>query len=245
VSGLAIVKEVREQVDREADELAAKWFAEHRVAIRGLADERQQTFEEIRAEATEPQRGDLKRPRTRMEDFAVVDEDGQIAVAPLASRHLMADDDGQFPLGALNEWEYEVITSELERDSTVGWYRNPPRHAVDSLGVTYRDSVGNWRSMHPDFVAFSDVGGRIVASIVDPHGHHLDDSLVKLQALSRFADEFGASFHRIEALAKIGNQMRVLDLQNSRVREGVAASELTPLELYTSDLAVDYDSPKE
>jgi hypothetical protein len=33
VSGLAIVKAVRERVDREADELAEKWFAEHRVAI--------------------------------------------------------------------------------------------------------------------------------------------------------------------------------------------------------------------
>ena len=242
VSALAIVKEVRRRVDREADELAAKWFAEHRVAMMGLSDERQQHFEEIRAEATEPQRGELKRPRTRMEDFAVVDEDGQLAIAPLVGRHLMSDESGQFPLSSLNEWEYQVIHAELARESCVAWYRNPPRAAVDSLGVTYRDAVGNWRSMHPDFIFFNDVGGKVVASIVDPHGHHLEDSIVKLQALARFAEEYGSEFHRIEALARVGNKMRVLDLQKPDVRSGVTSSDKAPLEVYASDLAVDYDT---
>lgn len=242
VSGLAIVKDVRERVDREADELADKWFAEHRVAIKELTDERQQVFEEIRAEATEPQRGELKRPRTRMEDYAVVDEDGQIAIAPLASRHLMSDDSGQFPLSSLNEWEYEVVQSELARVSCRAWYRNPSRAAVDSVGITYRDVVGNWRSMHPDFIFFNEVGDKIVASIVDPHGHHLEDSLIKLQALSRFAGEFGSEFHRIEALAKVGGKMRVLDLQDADVRAGIMASDQAPLELYDGNLAVDYDT---
>ena len=59
-SALAIVQEVREKVDREADELAEQWFAEHRVAIKGLTDERQQEYEDIRALATEPQRGELQ-----------------------------------------------------------------------------------------------------------------------------------------------------------------------------------------
>ena len=192
---------MREQVDREADELAEKWFAEHRVAIKELPDERQQEYEEIRAEATEPQRGELKRPRTRMEDFAVVDEDGQIAVAPLADRHLMSDETAMFPLSSLNEWECEVVARGTRTKFVSAWYRNPPRR-VDSLGVAYRDTVGNWRSMHPDFIFFNEVGGEIVPSIVDPHGHHLEDSLVKLQALARFAEEFGSEFHRIEALAE-------------------------------------------
>lgn len=245
VSGLAIVKDVRERVDEEAADLAEKWFAEHRVAIKELPDERQQAFEEIRAEATEPQRGELKRPRTRMEDYAVVDDHDQIAVAELASRHLMSDDSGQFPLSSLNEWESEVVRSELLRTSCRAWYRNPSRAAVDSLGVTYRDAVGNWHSMHPDFIFFNEVGDKIVVSIVDPHGHHLEDSLVKLQALSRFAGEFGSEFHRIEALAKIGNQMRVLDLLNQKVRAGILASDKVPLELYDGDLAVDYDTADE
>ena len=35
--------------------------------------------------------------------------------------------------------------------------------------------------------------------------------------------------------------MRVLDLQDERVRAGILASDKVPLELYDSDLAVDYD----
>ncbi|MGO4600386.1 DEAD/DEAH box helicase [Terrabacter sp. 2YAF2] len=244
VSALAIVKQIREKVDREADELAAKWFAEHRVAIKELSDERQQAFEEIRAEATEPQRGELRRPRTRMEDFAVVDEDGQLAVAPVANRHLMSDKDGDFPLSSLNDWEFDVVQAELARSSCKAWYRNPARAAVDSVGVTYRDATGNWRSMHPDFVFFNEVGGQIRASIVDPHGHHLEDSLMKLQALTRFAKEFGSEFHRIEAVAKINGTMRILDVQDERVRAGILASDQSPLELYASNLAADYDSAR-
>jgi hypothetical protein len=245
VSGLAIVRKVREQVDREADDLAERWFAEHRVAIKELPDERQQAIDIIRAEATEPKRGFLMRPRTRMEDYAVVDEDNQIAVAPLADRHLMSDDDGAFPLSSLNDWEYDVVQAELARSSCKAWYRNPSRAATDSLGVTYRDAVGNWRSMHPDFIFFNEVDGNLVPSIVDPHGHHLEDSLIKLQALVRFAAEFGSDFHRVEALAKINGKMRVLDLQDDRVRAGILASDKVPLELYSSDLAVDYDAARD
>lgn len=241
-SALAIVKAIREKVDREADEIADKWFAEHRVAIRELSDERQQAFEEIKAEATEPQRGEVKRPRTRMEDYAVVDEDGQVAVAPLASRHLLSDAAGEFPLSSLNGWEFDVVNAELARPSCKAWYRNPPRAAVDSVGVSYRDEVGNWRSMHPDFIFFNEVDTKIRPSIVDPHGHHLQDSLLKLQALVRFAADYGGEFHRIEALAEIDGKMRVLDLQEERVRTGILASDDVPEVLYRSDLAVDYDA---
>lgn len=242
-AALATVKAVREEVDREANNLAEKWFAEHRVAIRELPDERQQAFEEIRAAATEPHRGQLMRPRTRMEDYAVVDDRGQIAVAPLANLHLMSDEAGEFPLSRLNDWEYELVRSELKRDSVRGWYRNPPRQAMDSLGVAYRDNTGNWRSMHPDFIFFNEVSDEIVPSIIDPHGHHLEDSLIKLQALAKFAEEHESEFHRIEALAKVGRNMRVLDLKDHKVRAGIQASGAQrTLDLYEGDLAVDYDA---
>jgi hypothetical protein len=244
VSGLAIVKDVREQVDREAIELTDRWFDISRVARKELSDERQQAYEEIKASAIEPQRGELKRPRTRMEDFQVIDEDGQLAVASQAGGHLMSDDAGMFPLSTLNAWEFEVVMCEFARKSFRAWYRNPARAAVDSLGVTYRDAVGNWRSMHPDFIFFNEVRGAVVPSIVDPHGHHLEDSLIKLQALARFAADYGSEFHRIEALAKVGSQMRVLDLQDPRVRGGIQATTSAPLALYSSNLAADYDAEK-
>ena len=240
-AALATVPEVRVKVDREADELTSCWFAEHRVAIRGLPDDRQQEYELIRAMATEPQRGELGRPRSRMEDYATVDDNGQVGVAPLVGLHMMADGDGMFPIGTLNEWEREVVAAELRRSGALGWYRNPPRAAVDSLGVTYRDSVGNWRSMHPDFIFFHEVQGKVRASIVDPHGHHLDDSLVKLKGLALFAAAYGSAFHRIEALTKVGTSMRVLDLQQDAVREAVLHEHGSVANLYASGAAVDYD----
>ncbi len=190
-SALATVTEVRVKVDKEADELAVAWFARHRVEIKALPDEHQQQYQLIQALATEPQRGELTRPRSRMEDYASIDGSGQIGVAPLVGKHLMSDEDGMFPIASLNDWERDVVVAELNRRGSVGWYRNPARAAVDSLGITYRDSVGNWRSMHPDFLFFNEVGGVVRASIVDPHGHHLEDSTVKLKGLARFAEEYG------------------------------------------------------
>ena len=112
---------------------------------------------------------------------------------------------------------------------------------MDSLGVAYRDEVGNWRSMHPDFIFFNEIGGTVRPSIVDPHGHHLEDSLVKLQGLALFAETYGGEFHRIEAISKIGASMRVLDLQDATVREEVVRSSKPPEELYGEDFASTYD----
>ena len=241
-AALATVKEAREKVDQDATEITTKWFAEHRVAIKGLTDDRQQAYEEIRAMAVHPQRSYLSRPRTRLEDYATVDENGQIGLAPLASLHLMADENGEFPLSSLNEWEQQIVRAELAREGVRGWYRNPPRQAVDSLGIAYRDADGNWRSMHPDFVFFHDVGGTVRASIIDPHGHHLDDAMAKLKALADFASKYGDQFHRIEALSAVNGQMKLLDMQLESVRDAISAGGQTAVELYSSSVASDYDS---
>jgi len=240
VSALATSKEVRIDVDREADTMAEGFFDEHRVSIKGLSDERQQAYEDIRALATDPRRGEPKRPRTRIEDYIEVDEDGQQSIAPTVRLHLMSDDNGDFPIGTLNAWERDVVAAELGRTDVVGWYRNPPRQAVDSLGVAYRDDAGNWRSMHPDFVLFNEIQGTVRPSIVDPHGHHLEDSLVKLQGLARFAEKYGDEFHRIEAVSKIGATLRALDLQAPLVRERVLESRKRPEELYKENFASAY-----
>lgn len=240
-AALATVKVVREKVDAETLELTDKLFAEHRVAIRGLADVRLQEYEDIRAMATDPQLGTLCPPRTRIEGFSV-EEEGQIVPARLAPLHLMSDEDGQFPLTSLNGWEREVVLAELGRTNVRGWYRNPARAAVDSLGIAYRDDSGNWRSMHPDFVFFHEVGGKIVASIVDPHGHHLDDAATKLKALAKFATEHGEAFHRIEAVAQVDSRMKVIDMQIEAVREAVLSGKQSPVDIYRSNLSIEYDA---
>jgi hypothetical protein len=139
-AALATVKEVREKVDIEALELTTRLFAEHRVAIRALPDVRQQEYEEIRAMTTEPQLGVLRPPRTRIEGFSLIAEDGQIEPVSLATLHLMSDEDGRFPLTSLNEWEREIVVAELERPNVRGWYRNPSRA---SLNVTTTPPTGD------------------------------------------------------------------------------------------------------
>lgn len=240
-AALATVKEVRDKVDAEALELTKSLFAQHRVAIKALPDDRQQEYEDILAMTTEPERGMLRTPRTRIEGFSVEEDSGQIALASLAPLHLMSDSDGQFPLTSLNNWERDVVRAELARTNVRGWYRNPSRAAFDALGIAYRDDdTANWRSMHPDFVFFHEVGGKIVASIVDPHGHHLPDALMKLKALATFAGKFGDEFHRIEALAEVDGRMKVLDMKREPVREAVLFGK-SAVDVYKSNVAVDYD----
>ena len=106
----------------------------------------------------------------------------------------MSDEDGMFPIASLNEWERSVVAQEVSPPDCVGWYRNPSRAAVDSLGISYRDTEGNWRSMHPDFIFFDEIDGQVRASLVDPHGHHLDDAKTKLICLAGFARDHGAAF---------------------------------------------------
>jgi type III restriction enzyme len=239
-SALALVKPLREKIDRDADELTGAWFAEHRVAILGLTDERQQEFEDIRSLATEPQTGDLRRPRNRLEDFAVADEGGGIEAAPLVKMHLMADENGDFPIGSLNSWEREIVERELERSDSVGWYRNPSHNGVDSVTVAYRDPIGDWRSMHPDFVFFNRVGDVVRPSIVDPHGQHLEDSLVKLQGLANYAERYGDAFHRIETTIKDAGTWKVLDLKRADVRAAITNHAGDVLELYQQSIAAAY-----
>jgi hypothetical protein len=144
----------------------------------------------------------------------------------------MSDADGQCPVGALNNWERQVVSKELTRPDVRGWYRNPPRPAVDSLGVPYRDNMGNWRSMHPDFIFFNEINGRMVSSIVDPHGMHLEDSDVKLQGLATFAEEFGSDFHRIEAITEVNGKLFALDLTSEDIRAAVRTNTGSVQDLY-------------
>ena len=87
-----------------------QWFAEHRVAIKELprraaAGVRGHPGDgdgaaARRAAAAAHADGGVRRSST---------SDGQIALAPLATEHLMSDEDGQFPLRSLNDWEREVV----------------------------------------------------------------------------------------------------------------------------------------
>ena len=248
LAGLSTLAQVRDSYDRDVERLSDQWFQEHRVSIKELSDERRSAYEEIRALSTHSNLTPLQRPRTRIGDFKVLDDHDDPVPADVRDLHLMSNAAGEFPITGLNPWEVAVLDAELDRPSIVGWYRNPPRQASDSLGISYRDDVkGDLHSMHPDFIFFNEVGGKVRPSIVDPHGHHLEDALTKLRALATFAEKHGEAFHRIEAITQIGGTMRLLDMQDADIRAAVYAEVKhggSADDLYESPFGASYIIPK-
>jgi type III restriction enzyme len=237
VTALAQVPGVHDDINREADLLARKWLTEHRVAIKDLADERRAVYDDIIAMSTDPQRIDILRPKVRAEETEADAEGTKVDTRPL---HLMSDEMGHFPIGSLNKWETTVLDTERARAGFLAWYRNPGRASDDSLAIAYKDGKGNWRRMCPDFVFFYGTEDDVKVSIIDPHGFHLADALPKMRGLADFTVEYGAHFHRIEAVSEIKDgAIRVLDLMNARVRDAIrSASDAEAL--YMSDIAGDY-----
>lgn len=75
--------------------------------------------------------------------------------------------------------------------------------------------------------------------LVDPHGHHLSDTLPKLRGLADFAERFATDFRRVDSVAETGGVLRVLDITKPRVREAIRDAQSTKA-LYESELASDY-----
>lgn len=240
IAALALVPEVKQDLDREADRIATDWFNTQRVAIKGLSDERQAVYNDIQAMSKDPQRIALTRPKNRQEETKRHNASGEDELLPTRDKHLLCDENGDYPVGSLNDWEISVLDKEMGYPGAVAWYRNPSRVSQDSLAVAYTDGKGDWKTMRPDFLFFAkQPDGNVTASIVDPHGHHLSDALPKLRGLAKFADKYGAEFHRVEAVAKVDGTLRVLDLMKESVRTTIeSASDAEAL--YRSASATDY-----
>ena len=225
VAALARVEQVKTDLDKYADGKAKEWLDKYRVDIKGLPDARQAVYADIEAMSSEPQRTTIRQPRNRLEETqTVLDGQTEPVNLPVAEKHLLSDDEGNFPLGSLNGWERSALETELARKGVVAWYRNPSRPSYDALAVAYKDTAGVDRQMVPDLIFFTNHDGEIRVSIVDPHRTDYTDAIPKLQGLARFTALYGDEYHRIESLAKIGDQMRVLDMKKATVRDAVKAA---------------------
>jgi len=81
--------------------------------------------------------------------------------------------------------------------------------------------------------------GSVVADIVDPHGIQFGDAIPKLKGLGRYAEACGGQYRRIEAVAKIGDTFRVLDLMEQSTRSAISSATSIKA-LYESEAAADY-----
>lgn len=239
VAALAHIPEIVKDVESEADKLATKWFDQTRVARSRLNDRKQAEYDDIQAMSSKPQRISLGKPKVRQEDTKIRDSDGNEMVLPTRTKHLLADSNGAFPI-RLNEWETTVLDTEMARPGFCAWYRNPSRAGKESLSISYEHEPDDYLPFCPDFIFFVQLDdGRIVADIMDPHGFHLADALPKLHGLARFAENYGAEFHRIEAVAMVDEKLRVLDMTKPTVIKAVR--DCTHLDgLYMSEHAQDY-----
>ena len=105
--------------------------------------------------------------------------------------------------------------------------------------MTYEDG-DEMKIVRPDFIFFSkQADGNIVADIVDPHGVHLADALPKLKGLAQYAEANFSTYRRIEAVAKIDDNYRALDLTKANVRAAIQAA-ASAKSLYAGDKAKDY-----
>ncbi|MET8709174.1 DEAD/DEAH box helicase [Streptomyces californicus] len=240
VASLGRVPEVTQAVEVEADSLARQWLTQTRVARKGLSDERQSEYDVLEAMSTTPDPISLVVPTVTQTDTKVRNADGTEEDIPVREMHLMSTDDGTVPMYFRSQWEADVLDAETQHPGFKGWYRNPDRATKDSLAIAYKDELGDWRALRPDFIFFgTSHDGRVVADLVDPHGHHLSDALPKLRGLVDFAERFSVEFRRIESVAETGGKLRVLDITKPAVRQAIRDASSAKA-LYESDIASDY-----
>jgi type III restriction enzyme len=239
VAALGLVPTIKDRLYSEAEDLANDWLTKHNGVIKKLTDERQEVYRQIREVSAHPLDVDLARPNTWIQPTTAREANGKEFDLPRFERHLLCDEDKLFPVDFGSSWEEKVVSAELQRERTIAWYRNPDRASQDSLGVTYEDG-DEIKIVRPDFIFFTkQADGAIVADIVDPHGIHLADALPKLKGLAKYAEANLSTYRRIEAVAKIDDEYRALDLANAKVRAAIQAA-TSAKSLYSGDTAKDY-----
>lgn len=224
VAALAFIDaNVQKAVEDAADSLTRLWLATKAKDIADLPDSRKPTYQAIQdmAREAEPVAIEIKT------DDLVDSVDTDRAPLPTEPKHLLATPDGDYPLEpkiAKNRWERATITHERGLGSLAGWYRNPSSAGKDSLRIAHK-SGDSWRSIQPDFVFIHASDGKLLPSIIDPHGAHLGDSAPKLKALAEYADEHGEEFDRVIGIGiEKDGVLYGLDLKSPKIRRAVYES---------------------
>lgn len=224
IAAMGLIPEIKDILETAAETLANKWLDEYQNSISTLSDERQDVYRQIRELSTNPLDIYLARPEAWLQPTTAREANGLETSLPLYEKHLLCDNEGRFP-SELNVWERAVLKQEMAQEGRVAWYRNPARATQDSLGVVYTDAQYK-KIVRPDFIFFTELtNGSIVADIIDPHGHHLADSLPKLRGLARYAERHSEIYRRIETVSEIDGIYRILDLKNSETRDVIFGAE--------------------
>lgn len=195
-------------LENRASYIVEQWFRDYGSAITRLPALEQERFDRIKRESDRPLLTTVTLPSNKIES----------AAGTAWERHVLSNSDGLYR-AELQGWEQHVLRTELNAGA-VAWYRNPStgRHA---LQIPYTTSAGI-KGLAPDFIFVDQVAGRLVASLVDPHGTHLADAADKLKGLSLYADRHAEVYHRIQSVALVDDGYLMLNHKDPDVRDAIA-----------------------
>ena len=234
-AALLMIDEANDELEAEATKWVQRQLETFAVTIKNTTGAERDAYRRVQEQTSSPERVtiDLR------ENYSAATKNSKGEDLPTYPGHLYSDDSGLFPAD-LNTWEQRVIEREVNEPTFVAWYRNPSRASPATLRIAYQIDDGSWTSLQPDFLVVSQRSdGSLGASIVDPHGGHLADARVKLEALVDYAEQYGDDYVRIESLATNSDgEMVVLDLQNPTVRDAIRRTRGAEVSaIYDSDAA--------
>lgn len=134
-----------------------------------------------------------------------------------------AVEEGLFPYKPASSWEATALSTELGRDGTVAWFRNPPGGPT-AIAVPYGEQDSQ-RMLYPDFVIFTRRDDESIGvSIVDPHQPNQGDTLAKWFALGEYAKANADRLDRVWAVIddKDVDGLLFLDLKDPTARASLA-----------------------
>ncbi|MCU6480544.1 DEAD/DEAH box helicase [Arthrobacter sp. A2-55] len=211
IAAMARTESVHHALEKESERLIASWQTQIGSEVSLLSAKQQQELNTIWHPAGKPQLDVLALPDTiKVRTKKVAADKASVKDLPLWPKHLYATAKGTFPEDPTS-WEEGVLKSELQRESLLGWYRNPPSPA-NGLSVSYTQQDVD-KSLYPDLVFFHTTEDGIAVDIVDPHNHALGDTSAKWAALARFAQEQDGVFRRVSIVIKNkAGQLKAINL---------------------------------
>ena len=156
-------------------------------------------------------------------------------------KHIISDSEGWAYL-KLGDLEKKVVKTELAKALNVAFYRNQSRNLNASFSIPYLLN-GDWENFYPDFIFFQKIAnGKIVRSIVDPHGDWLGDSIAKLKGYVGYLKDHPDMFGSVLAVTdEKGGECRYLDLMDKKVQAAIESfTGDTAKELFTGALSRPY-----
>lgn len=240
VAALLMVDRVISEIETAATKWVIGQFSTFNVEIKNTTGAAHDAYIKVREQSSTPEESVIELTST-LKAPTIESNKEDTKELPTFLGHLFSDTDGKFPV-KLNDWETQVVNTEIGRPSFVAWYRNPSRSSTSALRIAYQNDSDQWGSLQIDFLVISKRDdGSFAASIVDPHGDHLADAKAKLRGLADYAERFGDRFIRIESIAKTAKGLRSLDLLSESVRDAVRSFEGGKVTtLYESAIADDF-----